>query len=59
MYVCIEVEIMVDLNILASQFDDEGRYIAMKGTIRKKGIFSIITDKTLFWAEQGIEYIGG
>ena len=50
------------------ELNDKGEVVRMKGTYKRNKIkvsktrniiFSKITDKTIMWAELGIEYIGG
>ena len=40
------------------ELDDVGNIVAMKGTASRT-IFSVITDKTIFWAEFELDYCGG
>ena len=49
----------MNLIVKEIEFDLEGKVVGLKGTYKKRKCFSIITDKTLFWEEQGINYMGG
>lgn len=56
---------ITELGIKHIETNDEGEIISVNGVLPTKTLgeykhkFSIITDKTLHWAEQGIEYAGG
>lgn len=47
------------MRITAIGFDDNGMIVNLKGTFEKSKVFSIITDKIIYWAELEIDYCGG
>ena len=46
------------LNVKSLVFDNDGRLVGVSGTFSRT-VFSVITDKVIFWAEFGLEYAGG
>jgi hypothetical protein len=47
------------MKITELELNTDGKIIALKGTFKRSRVFSVITDRVIYWAEFGLDYVGG